>query len=152
MCALVAKRTGAGNVKLVGLDRDADRLKMAEKFGVQTVNCQSDNGWRAEVEGADLVIDASGSAQAIRECFDVVSRAGRLVPIGIACSKMEIPWNIALNKETTVSFSYSSKAANWDMALSILANLEFPADKLVSHTLSLDDWQEGFRITWAGEG
>lgn len=148
MCALVAKKMGAAQVTLVGIERDRARLELARSLGIDVINCQADSQWREPIDGVDLAIDASGNANAIRDCFELVSRSGRFVPIGITgLESIAVPWDAVLNKETTVAFSYSSKPANWDMALSILADDHIECERLISETLPLAQWRKAFDLT-----
>ncbi|MHB9035433.1 MAG: zinc-dependent alcohol dehydrogenase [Armatimonadota bacterium] len=152
MCALVARRMGASKVILIGVDRDAARMEIARSLGIQTINCQADNAWRKAVEGADLIIEASGNPNAINEALNLVSRAGRLVPVGITGrERVDIPWDKVLNKETILAFSYSSTPESWDMALSLLADDNIHAEKLISASLPLIDWTKGFSLTEEGQ-
>lgn len=147
--AQTALAMGAKRVTLIGVARDALRLEMAASLGIETVNCQSDDDrWRDVVSGADLIIEASGSPQAIAECFRLVGRVGRVVPVGlIGQERIDIPWNAVMNKETTVAFSYSSKPHNWEMALSLLASGKIAAEKMITAVLPLSEWRQAFSLT-----
>ena len=148
MSALVAQQMGASRVLVIGVERDIARMRIAEGLGIQTVDSQAHSDWRDLASGADLVVEASGNRNAIRDGLDLVGRAGRFVPVGITgCDSISIPWDATLNKETTVCFSYSSKPDNWRMALALLSSGKIRTEHLISDSFSLEDWEQAFRLT-----
>ncbi len=94
--ALVARVTGAAEVTVTGLARDAARLAYAEGIGARTVVV--DPGWsreeRLEAVGRDYdaVLDVSGSAAAIATAPEHVRAQGTFVLAGLAGRGVTIPF------------------------------------------------------------
>ena len=116
LAAQMARIAGAGRVYLCGTNADLDyRLKIADELccydrfiNVQTEDVdavvKADTGI-----GADLVVEASGAASAIRTSIRVLKKWGRLCAIGMtAAPQIEVPWNEAMMKVLDVQFNMSS--------------------------------------------
>src|SRR3972149_5991460 len=74
-----ARLLGAG--KVLALDREPDRLALAEAAGAETVNVAERNAQAAvheatEGRGADVVIEAVGQPAAFETAVDIVRRCG----------------------------------------------------------------------------
>ncbi|MHB1295964.1 MAG: zinc-binding dehydrogenase [Anaerolineae bacterium] len=152
LAASVAKARGA-EVAVLGIDRDAARLQIAAGWGLHAVNTQQDPTWREALRDVDVVVEGSGSRQAIRDGFDLLGRVGRFVAIGIASGdEVSVPWNLALNRETDLVFCYSSQPHDWEMGLALMAGGEVAAARLATEVLPLDEWKAGLQVAEEGQG
>ncbi|MCX4481056.1 zinc-binding dehydrogenase [Streptomyces cellulosae] len=87
LAVTAAARLGeAGEVVVVGLPRDAERLGMAEALGATAVTAEESGDWGAAVRAAlggascDLVVDTSGSDPGVVDvAVDLLGHGGRLV-------------------------------------------------------------------------
>lgn len=87
LAVTAAARLGeAGEVVVVGLPRDAERLGMAEALGATAVTAEESGDWGAAVRAAlggascDLVVDTSGSGPDVVDvAVDLLGHGGRLV-------------------------------------------------------------------------
>jgi len=122
LAAQVVKNAGASYVLISGTSRDAKiRLKLAGELGIDYVVNTDKEDPISKVreltngEGADVVVEASGSPSAINQAFQMVRRGGRISALGMTKEeKVEIPWNMGIMKgiQITLPFSsgYTSKA------------------------------------------
>ncbi len=149
LTALVAQACGAGTVVLLGRPSSAGRLRLARELGVRTWDT-TDVDVDAAVDeltagrGADLVIEASGSAQAIATAMRVLRRRGRLCVVGVSGrSTLEIPWDLAMTRALDISFSLSSSWSSWDGALALMARGTVDPSPLAT-VFPLSRWQSAF--------
>ncbi|MBC7287924.1 MAG: alcohol dehydrogenase catalytic domain-containing protein [Armatimonadetes bacterium] len=90
--AALAWEHGAGQVIVEGTRRSAARLALAEAFGCTTINVnETAPEQRVELvrelshgRGANVVIDAAGTPDSIREAMMLVARGGTIVLPGVA--------------------------------------------------------------------
>ena len=145
LLAAGARAMGAATVVVAGR-RDSDRLRFAATIGAVTTVGD------AAVElihdltagrGADLVIDATGSAEAIALALRAVRRRGRLAAVGMSGRPaVPVPWDLAVSRAVDASFSMSSNATAWDPAIVILERT--PQLEGMTTVFPLDDWEAAF--------
>lgn len=78
----LAKRTGAGSVKVV--DLNAKRLETAELLGCDATATSADELAPGHPRGWDVVIDCTGAAPAIQDGLSRVGRGGTFLQFGVA--------------------------------------------------------------------
>jgi threonine dehydrogenase-like Zn-dependent dehydrogenase len=95
--------------------------------------------------GADVVVECSGSPRAIPVTIDLVRKMGRICVIGLTGGKnVELPWDKFLFKVVDVKFHLSTGYTSWDRTINLIASGAVPAEKLITHRASLDDWERVF--------
>jgi L-iditol 2-dehydrogenase len=145
LLAAGARAMGAATVVVAGR-HDSDRLRFAATVGALTtvgdqVIERIDD--LTAGRGADLVIDATGSAEAIALALRAVRRRGRLVAVGMSGqSAVPVPWDLAVSRAVDASFSMSSNATAWDPAIMILGRT--PQLEGMTQVFALADWQAAF--------
>ena len=152
LAAQVARIAGAQEVMIVGAPADeALRLSTARGLGFrQVVNftetdpverCLALTGGR----GADLVIECSGAPPAIAQTFELVRKWGRICAIGLTGKRpVTLDWDVAMTKVVTLFFNMSTAYASWDKTIAMIANGSLKVDPIITHTLPLTEWREGF--------
>jgi L-iditol 2-dehydrogenase len=123
LLSVAARALGAANVLVVGR-ADSDRLRFAAALGFRTaVNDATDLVSDLTAgRGADLVVDATGSAAGLALAVEVVRRRGRMIAVGLSGRPtVDVPWDLAVSRALDVAFSMSSNASAWDPAIAILA-------------------------------
>ena len=142
LLAAGAKAMGAATVVVAGR-HDSDRLRFVGTLGVMTAIGDSVItliGDQTAGRGADLVIDATGSAEAIALALGAVRRRGRLLAVGLSGQPaVSVPWDLAVSRAVDASFSMSSNATAWDPALTILGRT--PQLEGLSTVFALSDWE-----------
>jgi L-iditol 2-dehydrogenase len=142
-------RAAGGVVTVAGLARDEHRLAVATALGMQTMIV--DEG--ALVSGGfDVVAEASGTAAGVATALAAVARRGRYVQVGIFGKPVPVPLDTILYSELIVTSGNASTPRSWQRAMQLLETGAIQLDPLISHTLPLQDWQEGFDITRRGTG
>lgn len=155
----MTKAEGASRVFITGIDQDEKlRLKIAKELGVdRTINVQKEDPVAIVKEmtqgiGADLVIELSGSPIAISQGLKMVRIHGRFLAIGIPQEEeVKVFWKETIFKAPTLIFHFSSCYSSWERGLSLLKHKKIDAKKLITKTLPLKDWEEGFSLAKSGE-
>ena len=151
---------GAGPIgllaSLVALDYKAkpilidilqERLDFAKSLGVEyTINPKSEDALNIIKEitngmMSQVVIEASGSNQAIRNTYDYVSYAGRIVYTGWPNSNTEIPTAIITKKELDVRGSRTS-VNEFQEALEMISGNRINVRAIISKIVSLKELPE----------
>ena len=148
----MAKLYGAKAVMVVGTDADERvRLPLARKLGADhVVNASKEDVVEkvlglTEGFGADLVMECSGSRQAINAGIKALRRQGRMGVIGIpGPEELNVNWKEAVLKAINVVFSFASSPLSWNMVLSMLGRKVLDVNSLISHREPLENWQKVF--------
>ncbi len=157
LAAQMARIAGAGRIILCGCTSDTEyRLKVARELDCfdRFVNVQEEDTVAAVMEetqiGADLVVEASGAASAIRNAIACLCNRGRLCAIGMTGRPtVELPWNEAMMKVIDIQFNMSSSYNGWQMALSLLASGRLKVAPIIG-IRPLRAWEDAFADVEAG--
>jgi len=149
LASQVALACGA-TVLLVGTGVDEGRLSLARELGVQhTLNVETQTA--ADLvrdltggRGADLVVECSGAAPAVRMGYELIRKKGQFVQIGLFGRRIEVEPDLLVNKEVLGLNSFASTPSSWDYTLRLLGDGRVKTRPLVTDTLPLDRWEEGF--------
>jgi L-iditol 2-dehydrogenase len=149
LAAMVARACGAGRTVVVGRASSRPRLELARRLGLEAWDAsQVDLGRRAlDVtggRGVDLVLECSGSADAVAAGIAALRRRGRLCVLGMSGRPtLEVPWDLAMQRALDVSFSLSSSFPSWDGALALLASGAVDPTPLAT-VFPLARWEDAF--------
>ena len=146
-----ARAAGAGQV--LALDPEPERLALAQRVGAIPIDVRARNALTAVDErtggrGADVVIDAVGSAPAFERSLDVARRGGTVVVIGMYTSEV-VPAQIGVwwTRAITVRFAGICPVhAWWERAMDAVLTGQIDPAPLVSHRLALEDAALGYEL------
>ena len=154
MGALVAQRVGAR--KVVITDINPHRLELARKMGVRYVvnasledlsDVMRDIGM---TEGFDVGLEMSGAAPAFRDMIDKMNNGGKIAILGIAPTGFEIDWNKVIFKMLNLKGIYGREMfETWYKMIEIVEG-GLDLSGLITHRLSVDDFQSGFDAMRSG--
>ena len=150
-CVQAALALGAGEV--FALDREPDRLALAEKVGAISFNVDERHAQmavaeRTEGRGADVAIEAVGHASAFESAIDVVRRGGKVVVVWMYTSEtvqaqIGIWWARAL---TVVFAGICPVHVWWERVMDdVVAGVIDPLP-IFSHRLSLAEAARGYAL------
>jgi L-iditol 2-dehydrogenase len=145
LSAQVAKMQG-GNVLMVGLERDAPRLKVARDAGIETSTSNP------EPDDFDVVIECSGSEAGFVIALRCARRAAALVQVGIFGRDVTAPLDQLLFKELRLSSGSASTAKSWRRAVVLASSGQLSLAPLITSSLALARWKGAFDAVAAGEG
>jgi L-iditol 2-dehydrogenase len=157
--ASLARLQGAQKVFVV--DTNPARLELATRFDIDGVFLSEESGaYREELrrctdgQGPDVVIVAVSSGAAQNDALDIAAKAGR---VNFFAGLPKTAPTAALNvnhihyKELEISGSYSEKKSDFQAAFALLHSGRFPAEKLITHRLPLEEIHKAFALMESGE-
>lgn len=147
----------AAGVKIIGVTgRSVDeglRFEKAKELGADfTINVDQEDPVKKVLEmtnglGVDILIETSGGGKAIYQAFEMVRRFGRVCAIGISGKEeVPIPYDRGIFKALRYDFCFSSSWTAWEKAIGLISKGLLPADKLITHKLPLEKWEEAFHL------
>ena len=159
-CVLAAREAGADLIIVVGLARDAERLKVAAELGAHhTIMLEDGVDVRELVNaytgglGLDVVVDtAAGNEDTLSLALDILRKAGTLViPAATMRPLQELDFYKITRKYLTVRGmrGHSYQAVEW--AIRTIESGRYPLERLCSLEVGLDAVAQAILGT-AGEG
>lgn len=142
-----AKSAGASRLIVTGLDRDSERLEIARRMGAtHTVNAEREDPVRAVLDltaghGADMVIEAGGTADSVTQALRMARPDGRVVLLGYAGAAEIAPLSI-VRSDLTIFGVVASKHQHYQKALRWMEAGLVRAEPLITHRMTLDDFDE----------
>lgn len=158
IAAQMAKTAGASRVVMCGCGSEsirheaALRLKCCDRY----VDVAKDDICKIVEEetngkGADVVVEASGAAAAVKNSIHILKKTGNLCAIGLmADEEISVPWNEAMKKAINIQFNMSSDYNGWNIALKLLESGKVRVDEMIK-VMKLEEWEEAFSQLEKGE-
>ena len=153
-----ARELGAG--KILVSARHKHQANMAKELGAFATG-NSENGEfedlvleYTEGRGADLTIETVGGSRrdTIDQAVEVTRRQGRIVILGVFYGEHPIDWKGPVLKEQTIQGSICYGIINgthdFEAAIEMLSKPSVNLSKIVTHTYSLDEIDEGFNTAY----
>jgi L-iditol 2-dehydrogenase len=146
---MVARAAGAREVAIIGTPGDVElRLAKAKELGFdKLINIGQADPIEAVLDmtdgrGADVIVECSGSPEAIPITVDLVRKKGRICVIGLTGGKdVQLPWDKFAFRVVDVIFNLSTAYTSWDRSISLIASGLVPAEKIITHREPLDNWE-----------
>ncbi len=150
LAGMTARAGGARQVVVIGTKQDeAVRLSKAREIGFDTLVAREETDLVKAVTdmtdgaGADLVVECSGSATGIASAIDLVRKKGRICAIGLTGKPaIPFPWDKAAFKVCDLIFNLSTSYTSWDRTIHLAASRALPIDKVISHRMTLSQWDQ----------
>lgn len=134
MAVLAARALGAAEV--VALDRVAERLALARRFGARAAPLEE----AAELEPFDAVVEAVGSPAATRLAFELARPGGTLAAVGVHTEEhFAFSPGEAYDKNLTYTAGRCPVRHYLDRALTLAGERRAELTSLISHRLPLAD-------------
>jgi L-iditol 2-dehydrogenase len=150
----IARAAGAKSIGVTGRSADEGiRFEKARKLGADyTINVDQEDPVKKVLEktnglGVDILIETSGGGKAIYQAFEIVRRFGRVCAIGISGKEeVGIPYDRGIFKALRYDFCFSSSWTAWEKTIGLISKGLIPAEKIISHKLPLEKWEEAFHL------
>jgi threonine 3-dehydrogenase len=147
----VASAAALGAAKIIATDISPSRLEIASRIGAhQILDPAADDVVEAvrsasDGVGADVVIDASGSVEAICQGFQCLRKGGRVALIGLPGKPLELEiGKEVVFKEAKVFGIHGRKMfETWTRMENLLAAGKLDVLPVITHVLPLSRWKEG---------
>lgn len=157
-CTWAARCAGAARVLVSGTAADADRLALCRAWGADAVIDAGDADVAEAVADftggamADVVVDVSGSPDALASSVASLRRRGTLVLAGLTGGGRQVPVEIdaLVWNEIRVQGAFTAGSAALEATMALVEATGFDVASMVSHTFGLDDTELCIRAI-AGE-
>lgn len=155
MAAAVARHVGARNVVIT--DVNDFRLDLAKQMGAtRTVNVASENlrdvmSSLGMTEGFDVGMEMSGVPSAFRSMLASMNHGGKVALLGIPGEEMAIDWSQVIFKGLELKGIYGREMFETWYKMAGLIQSGLDLKPMITHTLPVDDFQEGFDIMRSGQ-
>lgn len=150
LAAEMARLSGAGTLIVSGMSQDKSRLEAARALGVtHAVNCEATDLLAlirslGDGLGADLVVDATGSAVALKPALEMVRPGGQITKVGWGPQPLGFSLDPLVQKAITLQGSFSHTFKNWEKVVALLAAGQINLDPIISCIAPLDNWRDSF--------
>lgn len=151
LCMVAAERLKNPGL-LIALDLLDSRLELARRFGADiTLNPTRDDVVRrvrdlTEGYGCDVLIEATGNAEAITPCLHMIRKAGTFVEFSVMRELTTADWTIIGDgKELNIHGAHLAPYT-FPTAIDYLARGLIRIEPIVTHRLPLSEFEEGLRI------
>ena len=159
-CMIIPVVLMRGATKVIVINRSPGRLEFARKIGADVAICSSEEDQVARVLeetaglGADVVFTANPTPTAHADALKMAKNRGRVNLFGglPAGSTVELETNIIHYKELLVSGAHGSVPRHHRLAVELIASKKLDMNPFISHSFSLDEIGEAFRIAESKEG
>ncbi|MDX1379607.1 MAG: L-threonine 3-dehydrogenase [Xanthomonadales bacterium] len=155
MAAAVCRHAGARNV--VVTDLSDHRLELAARLGAtRTVNVRREKlpDVQQELhmsEGFDVALEMSGAAAAFQDILDNLCHGGRIAVLGIPSENYPIDWQKVIFNMLTIRGVYGREMYETWYKMSVFIECGLDLSPIITHRLSIDEFQQGFDAMESGE-
>ena len=157
MAINVAKIVGAK--KIVAIEVNSSRIKLAKSIGADVVINPKEEDVIARVFeetdglGIDVVAEFSGNKQAIEQTFKYIKKGGSMSLLGITPDKIEIDLSndIVFKGITIYGVTGRKMYENWYQVSNFIESKRIQFDKIVTHVIKMENFEEAFKIMASGE-
>ncbi|NNE91030.1 MAG: zinc-binding dehydrogenase [Verrucomicrobiales bacterium] len=152
LCAAMARLCGA-QVAVVGLEKDAHRLKIAENnYGCESIIGDPTEWAKArDGLGCDGVIDAAGASATLEIAIQIVRPAGWISKVGWGPQPLGFNLDPLVQKNVKLQGSFSHNWPIWERVIALLASGQMDVRPIIGGTWNLEDWHEAFEKMHSGE-
>ena len=155
--AQLAKAEG-GYVIVTGTDVDEKRLQLALELGAdKIINVQQEDGVAAiqaltDNYGCDVYIECSGTGRSVSMGIEALRPMGRYTQMGVLGREITVNWDRLANKEIRFTGVKCEKYSSWERAIAYVRDRKVNLEKMVTHELGYDEWEEAFKLFESKEG
>ncbi|WP_194756154.1 L-threonine 3-dehydrogenase [Aliidiomarina indica] len=155
MAAAVARHAGARHVVIT--DINEYRLSLAEKMGatraVDTRKTDLDTVMKdlGMTEGFDVGLEMSGVPVAFNQLLKAMNHGGKVALLGIPPGDMAIDWNQVIFKGLVIKGIYGREMFETWYKMVALLQSGLDLSPIITHTMSVDDYQKGFETMISGQ-
>lgn len=145
---------GCKNILVTDLDRS--RLELAKKLGASTVLLAGDGDVVAKVReltgghGADVVLEAVGSAPTVRTAIEAARKGGTVTLVGNVAPEVPLPLQSVVTRQIRLQGSCGS-AGEYPEAIELLASKAIDVAPLLSAIAPLTEGPRWFERLYAHE-
>lgn len=143
---------------LIVLDMQDNRLAKAKEFGADLIlnpgKCDIDKEIKALTEGygCDIYIEATGNPASVIQGLTIIRKLGTFVEFSVFSKETTVDWSIIGDrKELDIRGAHLSPYA-YPFVIENMSKGNLKTDGIVTTTISLEDWERGFKLAGGAEG
>ena len=146
----------AGCGKIIGIDMDEDRLRLAKRLGATHTLLASQPDWLAQLRaltdgrGVDAAFEVVGLPATVRNAVDAVRKGGSVTLVGNVAPQVELPLQTVVTRELTL-FGSCASAGEYPACLDLIAGGKINVTEFISATPPLSEGAQWFDRLHAGE-
>ncbi len=144
-------KLGGARVLVTGLSVDKLRFEIAEKLGLETLNIETESLEERVMKdtggkGADTAFVAVGAPPAIKQATQIIKKRGLVTVIGIFGKEVQLDMTWVVRREIKIHGAYDAKPVNFPQSIDLINRGLVDVDSVLTHKLSLDQAEEGFKV------
>lgn len=154
MAAGIARHVGARHV--VVTDVNDYRLRLAADLGAtRVVNVAEESIDQVidelDIEGFDVGLEMSGVPSAFESMLENMYHGGRIALLGLLPEGAGVSWDQVIFKGLEIKGIYGRRMYETWYKMTQMALSGFPLDKVLTHRIDIQDFEEGFALMRRGE-
>jgi erythritol/L-threitol dehydrogenase len=154
---MIAGAKAKGPRLVVALDMSPAKLEVARACGADvTINIGTEDAVARVKEltdgyGADVYLEGTGHPSAVSQGLNLLRKLGTYVEYSVFGSDVTVDWSIISDdKELDVRGAHLGPHC-WPAAIKMIESGMLPMDKICTHQLPLEQFQEGLDLVAAGD-
>ncbi|OVE83104.1 zinc-dependent alcohol dehydrogenase [Natronolimnobius baerhuensis] len=155
LTAQIARDQG-GEVVVAGVGQDTNyRLPLAEEFGFDTINVETDDleeirDERTDGIGYDVVFDTTGHPSGLTMAVDEVRKGGQIVLVG-QTGETTMAYSPLVRAEIDLQCSYASMYEDFERSLRLIASGAVDCETFIDERYSLESADDAFTAFLGGD-
>jgi L-iditol 2-dehydrogenase len=152
LCMKMAQYSGASEIIAIGTKGDDKRLELAKSYGATiTINSSKQDPLPkikslGDGYGADLIVDTAGVAETLKLSMDSVRPNGQITKIGWGPKPVNFSLDPLIAKSVTFRGHFSHTWDVWEKCLTMMSKGQIDLERLITHELPIDKWEEAFEL------
>lgn len=156
MAVSVAKAAGAS--RIFATDVDANRLKLARQLGADETFVATED-WVPHVRaatgglGVHVLLEMSGSPQAIRNGLEALRGGGRGAFLGIPANDitLDLPRHVIFKGATLLGINGRRMFETWYQMENLVLSGRLGLDRIITHVIPMSEFETGLKMMQSGE-
>ncbi|HEX2973222.1 MAG TPA: zinc-binding dehydrogenase [Tepidisphaeraceae bacterium] len=151
LCAAMARLQGA-IVAVVGLERDRNRLQVAEQYGCTPITGDP-TAWAQQTDGlgVDGVVDAAGVSSTLKLALQITRPKGWISKVAWGPQPLDFSLDPLVQKNITLKGSFSHNWPIWERVIRLLSTGLLNVKPVLGGVWPLEQWKEAFEKMHSGQ-
>jgi threonine 3-dehydrogenase len=156
-CMAVAVVRHAGARHVVATDLNPSRLELARRMGATLAidprerDLGDVQGELGMTEGFDVMLEMSGSANALRTGVANMAHGGRIAILGIPTAAVELDLDPVIFNMLTLKGIYGREMFETWYQMSVLVDSGLDVSQVITHRFPYSEFEEAFQVAASGE-
>lgn len=143
-----------GAAQIIATDIDDRRLALAREFGADVTVNSTNRDWSEEVvqaalgSGPEVLIEMSGHPDAVRGGFAALAKGGTAALLGLPAlpTPLDLPNDVIFKAARVLGIYGRLIFSTWYALERFLTTSPFDADRLITHVLPLEKFEDAFSL------